>query len=439
MDGDDAGPGFWAAYDNAFTRWLGWQQADRSPDLYADAAFRDSAAGLIDALPDVDLGAGEEAIVTRLLAGETVPPADAMPYIVSPAIPEGATPEDIEALLATAADARIEDLQAIADMVPQADVDAAAGAAQAAGDAYAAHLAEGANPVVWFLSNLLESLYNIAFAVTHPGMWLDWSDPVAMMRFIYYGASVELMFALLLLALVLTTLGMVWNGMMWSMVRGLEGVANTIGRIAAWAGFIMVIQQIVIIFMQRVFAVAELSFGFGMTASFPISWWSEELKLYNAIVVTLCIAWTFVQGGHVRVDLVYSKVSFGAKRVIDMMGALFFMIPAGLLIWLYAWFFLWRNLVVPNPSASDRLEQLLNKARALRWNVETIGFSPNGFNAYFLFKVLLLIFTAMMMLQALAFFWRSYLEWREGPASEGKYLDRDPIDDEVAEIATAAH
>ena len=82
---------------------------------------------------------------------------------------------------------------------------------------------------------------------------------------------------------------------------------------------------------------------------------------------------------------------------------------------------------MPKPSASDGLEQLLMKSRVLRWNVETIGFSPNGFNGYLLFKVLLVLFAGMVFLHAMAFFWRSYLEWKEGPESADKYLDRDTL------------
>jgi hypothetical protein len=67
------------------------------------------------------------------------------------------------------------------------------------------------------------------------------------------------------------------------------------------------------------------------------------------------------------------------------------------------------------------------KSRALRWNVETIAFSPNGFNGYFLFKVLLVLFAGMVFLHAMAFFWRSWLEWKEGPESADKYLDRDTL------------
>ena len=122
-----------------------------------------------------------------------------------------------------------------------------------------------------------------------------------------------------------------------------------------------------------------------------------------------------------------------------MVGSMVFMVPAGLIIWLYGWFFMWRHLVVPNPSASDTLDRLLTKARALRWNIETIGFSPNGFNAYFMFKVLLVVFVLMILLQAVAFLYRSYLEFKEGPESEGKFLDKDQLGDPTAELVADIH
>ncbi|MEJ6398073.1 TRAP transporter small permease subunit [Yoonia sp. 208BN28-4] len=298
--------------------------------------------------------------------------------------------------------------------------------------------------------NLLEAPYNLIYALTHPSEWLAWvpytnaampdaAVKESLMRFIYYGASEQLFFVVFFLFLCVTIAGLIFNRFMWGVVRVLEGFANTVGRFFAWAGLAMVLQQIVIIFMQRVFAVSEISIGFGMTVTHDVSWWSEELKLYNAMIVCLCATYTFVQGGHVRVDLVYSAISYRAKRVIDMMGSMIFMIPAAMLTWLYGWFFLWRVLVVPNPSASDSLDRLIGKARALRWNVETIGFSPNGFNAYFLFKVLLVTFTFMVMLQAVAFFYRSYLEFKEGEDSEGKYLDKDQLGDAQAELVAEIH
>ena len=313
----------------------------------------------------------------------------------------------------------------------------------------------GTNPIGWFFAHLMEAPVNLVTALLNPSSWLGWishaslgdkiTDQVAaesLIRFIYYGASWELFFVLLFIFFVVTIIGMIRNGFMWGCVRALEGVANTAGRVAAWAGLLMVLQQIIIIFMQRVFAVSEISIGLGMSVTHDVSWWSEELKLYNAMIVCLCVSYTFVQGGHVRVDLVYSVVSHRAKRVIGMFGSLIFMIPAALLTYFYGWFFLWRHLVTPKLSASDaskNLDQLLPKARALKFNVETIGFSPNGFNAYFLFKILLVTFTLLVILQAVAFFYRSFLEWKEGEDSINKNLDKDVLGDPQAELVAEIH
>ncbi len=281
--------------------------------------------------------------------------------------------------------------------------------------------------IVWLFQNLLMAFYNLGYAVTHPGLWLDWTDKQAIMRFIYYGGSVQFFFVVFTIFVVVTIVGLFRNQFMWGCVRVMEGIANTIGRFVAWAGLIMVLQQFIIVFVQRIFAASEISMGFGTVLTKDISWWAEGLKFHNALIVALCATYTFVQGGHVRVDLVYSAISHRAKRVIDMLGCLVFMMPVAVLTWMYGWYFMWRHLVVPKPSASDTLERLLTKSRALRWNVETIGFSPNGFNAYFLFKILLVFYAGLVFMQAISFFYRSYLEWKEGEASTGKYLDRDTL------------
>lgn len=283
--------------------------------------------------------------------------------------------------------------------------------------------------IVWVFQEIGLAFYNFAYALSQPQLWLDWSDKQAIMRFVYYGGSSEFFFVVFTAFLVLTGIGLWKNSVMWGAVRVLEGFANTVGRTFAWAGLIMVLQQIIIVFMQRIFVAASISIGIGTPLTMDVSWWAEELKFYNALVVTLCATYTFVQGGHVRVDLIYAKVSFRAKRVIDMFGSVFFMMPAAVLTWMYGWYFLWRNLINPPVSASDSLERLMAKSRAMRWSVETIGFSPNGFNGYFLFKILLVAFAGMVFLQAWAFLFRSYLEWKEGPESEGKYLDKDTLGD----------
>lgn len=281
--------------------------------------------------------------------------------------------------------------------------------------------------IVWVISHILGGFANIAIALTHPSLWLDWSNKEAIMRVVYYGGSVEFFFAIFDLFLLLTIAVVANRRFGWATVRVMEGFGNIVGRTFAWAGLIMVLQQIIIVFIQRVFARADMAFGFGIPLQYDISWWGEELKLYNAIIICLCLSYTFVQGGHVRVDLVYSAVSFRAKRVIDMVGCMLFMLPMSVVIWMYGWYFMWRHLIVPKPSASDTLERLLMKSKALKWNVERIGFSPNGFDHYYIFKVLLCLLAAMIFIHAFTFLYRSYLEFVEGEESAGKYLDRDTL------------
>ena len=279
--------------------------------------------------------------------------------------------------------------------------------------------------ILWFVQGLFYAVANLFTAISNPQLWLDWSDKQALMRFIYYGGSTELFFVFLLSFFIIVTVGWFSPRFMWGFVRMSEGLSNTVGRLVAWGGLIMVIQQVVIVFLQRIFARPDIVIGFGIPIEYGVSWFAEELKLYNAAIICLCISYTFIQQGHVRVDLCYAPASFRKKKIIDMCGALFFMIPMAALMWLYSWFFMWRHLITPKVSASDKIELMLRKAKVLKWNVETIGFSANGFSAYFLFKVLMVTMVAFIFLQAVSFFCRSLAEYREGEKSDGKFLDLD--------------
>ena len=281
----------------------------------------------------------------------------------------------------------------------------------------------------WIIEHAWSALSGLVYVLLNPLTVWNLSEPEAVMRFVYYGASPELFLLSTMLFFGVFAYGVYNREFLWRIVGGLEGFSNSIGRLAAWAGLLMVLQQIMVIFLQAIFRVSDIGLGpVGLGFDRPLGWWGDSLKLYNAIVVCMCCAYTFVQGGHVRVDLFYAGVKYRTKRVIDMFVALFFMIPALLLIWHYSWFFMWRHLINPKVNASDTLDGMIRKARAFRWQPETIGFSPNGFDAYFLFKVLIVFFAFMMMVQAAAVFYRSYLEFVGGEDDEGRGLDRDILD-----------
>ncbi len=291
---------------------------------------------------------------------------------------------------------------------------------------------------VFLFTNIINGFVNIFRILTTPAAWPDIGNMQWIAGVIYYGGSRDFFFIVFDIAVVVLVIGLFRHRFLWAVVRGIEALNNAVGRLAAWAVLIMVLQQVMIVSLQRIFRVSEISFGpFGYVFTKDLSWFAEELKLYNAMIVTLCAAYTFVQGGHVRVDLVYSAVKYRAKRIIDMAASLFFVLPFMTMVWMFGWYFLWRHLVTPKVSVTDKFEILLRKSKIMKWNVETIGFSPNGFDGYFLFKILLVSFAGLMFLQGLAFFYRNLLEYLEGPDSFGKYLDLDQRDDAEEALAHA--
>ena len=106
--------------------------------------------------------------------------------------------------------------------------------------------------IIWVLANIIEAFYNILYALTHPSDWLAWiphintamSDTevkISLMRFIYFGGSVEFFFAMFTIFLVVSAFAFAYRPFMWGIVRTLEGLANGIGRPMAYAGLVMVL------------------------------------------------------------------------------------------------------------------------------------------------------------------------------------------------------
>lgn len=76
----------------------------------------------------------------------------------------------------------------------------------------------------WLIQNIAGAFYNFGYAVTQPQLWLDWSDKASIMRFVYYGGSVEFFFVVFTAFLLLTAVGMYRRSIMWGVVRGLEAL-----------------------------------------------------------------------------------------------------------------------------------------------------------------------------------------------------------------------
>lgn len=216
------------------------------------------------------------------------------------------------------------------------------------------------------------------------------------------GQSLEFLYLVLALVILVTVAGLISRRFLKATVLGLESFNRKIGQAASWFVLLLMFQQVLIIIMGQVFRGNELMFApFGMPlANNELQWLSGQLKFYNAILIAFASAYTFIEGGHVRVDLVYGSLSSKAKHFMDFLGSIIFMIPSTILIWWFAW------PIAANSAFSQRpLNIFSEKAswRGFKW--ESSGTAE--FTWVWAFKAIILVFAALLFIQAVAFMLRN--------------------------------
>jgi TRAP-type mannitol/chloroaromatic compound transport system permease small subunit len=93
----------------------------------------------------------------------------------------------------------------------------------------------------------------------------------------------------------------------------------------------------------------------------------------------LAAAWTLQVGGHVRVDIFYADASAHTKALIDLVGALFLLLPfMVVLIW----------LSIPYAARS--------------WSILEHSQEASGLPVVFVLKTLIPLFALLMALQGIA-------------------------------------
>ncbi len=139
-----------------------------------------------------------------------------------------------------------------------------------------------------------------------------------------------------------------------------------IGRAVAWLALAVVLLQFVLV-------VARYLFGLG-------SIWLTETVIYaHAALFMLAAAWTLRAGGHVRVDIFYSEASARTKALIELIGAVLFLLPFMIVL---AW------LSIPYAARS--------------WAILEHSQETSGLPLVFVLKTLIPIFALLMALQGVA-------------------------------------
>jgi TRAP-type mannitol/chloroaromatic compound transport system permease small subunit len=103
-----------------------------------------------------------------------------------------------------------------------------------------------------------------------------------------------------------------------------DNVNSWIGRKVAWLGLVAVL-------VCTANATARYAFNKASNAWLEMQWY------LNSAVFLLVGAYTLKRNEHVRIDVVIGKLSPKAQAWIDIIGGLFFLLPAATIIGWYSW------------------------------------------------------------------------------------------------------
>jgi len=154
----------------------------------------------------------------------------------------------------------------------------------------------------------------------------------------------------------------------------IDAINDRIGRGLAWLTLGMVLVEFAVVMLRYVF-------GVGSTLA------QESIVYMHATVFMACAGYALVHNGHVRCDIFYSGASRRARAIIDLVGTFAFLLPVCVLIVWVSW---------PYAAAS--------------WAV--LEGSPEGamgIPAVFLLKSLVVVFAALLALQAVSLVLQSAL------------------------------
>ncbi|MCF6327428.1 MAG: TRAP transporter small permease subunit [Devosiaceae bacterium] len=218
------------------------------------------------------------------------------------------------------------------------------------------------------------------------------------------GQSPQFFFMVFALVIILIAVGFYRRSFLRQTVYRLEMFNGRMGQFAAWFAILMMLQQVLIIAMGQIFRGNELVFApFGMVLfDQELQWMSGQLKFYNAILIAFASAYTFIEGGHVRVDLIYSATKRRTQLWLDLIGTLVMFIPSTIMLWWFSWPLMTNSMFSQRPL---NVWSSASRWRDFKW--ESSGTAE--FSWVWSFKVLIVVFAGLMFITAIAFLLRNIL------------------------------
>jgi TRAP-type mannitol/chloroaromatic compound transport system permease small subunit len=154
--------------------------------------------------------------------------------------------------------------------------------------------------------------------------------------------------------------------MLQTWIDRIENITKCAGVIVSWLTLLMVLTTFLVVVLRYVF-------DYGLIAM------QESITYMHACIFLVGAAYTLQQNAHVRVDIIYHKLSEKNRAWIDLLGTLFLLAPTMLFIFIISW-------------------EYVNDS----WAVLETSREAGGLPGVFLLKSVILIMAALMLLQGIA-------------------------------------
>jgi TRAP-type mannitol/chloroaromatic compound transport system permease small subunit len=153
----------------------------------------------------------------------------------------------------------------------------------------------------------------------------------------------------------------------------LDWIADRTGRAVAWLVLGVVLITFTVVLFRYVFNLGWIAM-------------QESISYLHAAVFMLGAAYTLRHEGHVRVDIFYREASVRARAWVDLLGALFLLLPVCVFIIWASWDYV-----------------------AVSWSLQEGSREAGGLAAVFLLKTLIPVMAFLLLLQGCAQAIRSLL------------------------------
>ena len=153
----------------------------------------------------------------------------------------------------------------------------------------------------------------------------------------------------------------------------LKNLSSTISYINKIAGFICAI--LVVLMSLNVFLVVVLRYLFGIS----FIWMQETYVWMHAYIFMLGAGYTYLNDDHVRIDIIYRSSSKLYKALVDSIGIIFLLLPFLYIIWNFSYPFVYKS-----------------------WEMNEISREAGGLSMLYLLKLAILLFVALLSIQAIA-------------------------------------